>query len=192
MSGRCGAGGEALRLADNPPDLRRNPLRRMTYGARKGCRAYFVITGWRRIAAPGRSKERTQTMISLRNFVIALVAAVAALTAVPASAGCAPNTRLVQCDSGNCLLISGYRSNPASEVRINGRVVAVEGKRNWRARVPVETVRTWSAPFARSIEISLQYSGQDTGTAEISVARADLPIGLMGHTDLAMLIVGID
>lgn len=67
-------------------------------------------------------------------------------------------------------------------VAINGHPVAVEGKRSWRARLPLSLVRAWSDPFARSITISVGQTAQS--------AEASLPIGLLGHrTDLASLVV---
>lgn len=126
-------------------------------------------------------------MLSVRKSLFALFAACFAYFVSPASAASAPSTRLVKCDSGNCLLVSGHRESAASEVRINGQTVMVEGKRNWRARLPIKTVRAWSAPFARTIEVTLH----DAQMQSISSERADLPIGLTGHTDLAMLVVGV-
>ena len=70
------------------------------------------------------------------------------------------------------------------DVSINGQEVAVEGKYDWRVRVPVETVRGWSAPYARTIEVSLR----DPQTQLDATADVDLPIGLLGTlTDLAAL-----
>lgn len=126
-------------------------------------------------------------MFSIRKPSIAIGAVLLALAATPASATSGPTTRLVRCGTENCVLVSGHRDNIASEVRINGRVVTVEGKRHWQARLPVETLRSWSNAFERTIEITLH----DTATRAFSSARADLPIGLMGHTDLAMLVVGV-
>lgn len=126
-------------------------------------------------------------MFSIRKPSIAIGAVLFAFAATPASAASNPNTRLVRCGAENCVLISGHRDDVSSEVRINGHPVTVEGKRRWQARLPVETVRAWSSAFQHTIEITLQ----DTATKVLSSARADLPIGLMGHTDLAMLVVGV-
>ena len=73
-------------------------------------------------------------------------------------------------------------------VSINGRAIAVEGKRKWQARLPVQTVRYWSAPRARTIEVMLY----NPRTQDLSYERPDLPIGLMGHIDLALLVVSVD
>jgi hypothetical protein len=71
-------------------------------------------------------------------------------------------------------------------VNINGRAVSAEGARNWRVRVPVDTVRQWSAPFARTIIISVI----DAETRADATAEVDLPIGLLGQAEnLASLVV---
>lgn len=101
---------------------------------------------------------------------------------VSASAAAEPHARLVDCGSGSCLLVTGYRADAASLIRINGHAVPAEGARKWRVRLPVETLRAWSAPFDRSITVS-------AGEAS---AEADLPIGLLGHVEnLAMLVVSV-
>lgn len=115
-------------------------------------------------------------------WTFALGAMVAAGIAAPAMAASEPDTRLVECRAGSCLLVSGHRDDAASAVVINGHPVPVEGARRWRAVVPVDTLRLWSAPYARTITVSVA----DT-EAEVS-----LPIGLLGHAkDLAMLVVRV-
>ena len=119
-----------------------------------------------------------------------LAAAGMLATAAPAVAKAdAPvNTRLVHCSEDDCLLITGRRDDRASTVRINGHVVEVEGQRRWRVRLPVETVRAWSAPYARTIAVAVT-DGQ--GDAAV-VAQADLPIGLLGQaTRLASLVISV-
>jgi hypothetical protein len=107
------------------------------------------------------------------------IALVAALVE-PAAAASSPQTRLVEFRSENYLLISGDRNTISSNVSINGHTVRVEGRRNWRVRLPVHVVRSWSAPLARTITVAVDGSSQD----------ADLPIGLLGHAeDLAMVVV---
>ncbi|MEJ5979031.1 hypothetical protein WG901_20430 [Novosphingobium sp. PS1R-30] len=109
-------------------------------------------------------------------------AMLAAALASPAMAASEPSTRLVSCGTESCLLVSGYRGDSGAPVRINGRPVAVEGSNRWRVRVPVAAVRAWSAPYARTITVSV---------AE-APAEADLPIGLLGHvTDLAALTIRV-
>ena len=104
----------------------------------------------------------------------------------PACAATEPRTRLVVCETGTCLLVTGHRANAASLVRINGRTVLADGARRWRVRVPVDTVRGWSAPFARTITVSVV----DAETRADATAEVDLPIGLLGQVEnLASLVV---
>jgi hypothetical protein len=104
------------------------------------------------------------------------------LLSTAAVASPAPATRLVSCESDSCLLVTGHRANSATPVSINGHVVAVEGGRSWKVRLPLATVRAWAEPYARSIDVT-------DGTAE-TTAEASLPIGLLGHvTNLASLVV---
>lgn len=124
----------------------------------------------------------------VHTLALAFALASAPHVASAALAGTEPSTRLVRCETGNCLQVSGQRDSSDSEVRISGHRIAVQGKRNWKARLPMEAVREWSAPFARTIEVSLH----DPRTQRVSFARADLPIGLMGHTDLASLVVSLN
>jgi hypothetical protein len=91
----------------------------------------------------------------------------------------------VTCETGSCLLVTGYRVNAASAVSINGRTVTADGVRKWRVRVPVDTVRAWSAPYARTITISVA----DAETRTDATAEVDLPIGLLGQVDLAVLVI---
>lgn len=107
-----------------------------------------------------------------------------AALASPAMAASEPTTKVVECGIQSCLLVSGRRDDPALLVSINGQVVDVEGEQNWRVRLPVETVRQWSAPNARTIEVGLL-----TAQAQLaSSASVNLPIGLLGNlTDLAVL-----
>lgn len=100
----------------------------------------------------------------------------------PALAADAPSTRLVACGPESCLLVSGRRSDAASPVSINGHDVAVQGARRWRVRVPVSTVRAWSAPHAKTISVAV---------ADVS-QEASLPVGMLGpKRDLAMLVVRV-
>lgn len=104
----------------------------------------------------------------------------------PAYAATEPRTRLVACEAGSCLLVTGRRANATSSVSINGRAVSAEGARKWRVRVPVDTVREWSAPFARTIIVSVA----DPETRTDARAEVDLPIGLLGQVEnLALLVV---
>jgi hypothetical protein len=97
-----------------------------------------------------------------------------------------PSTKLVRCAEQSCLLVTGYREDAASAVAINGHVVPVEGQRKWRVALPVETLRNWSAPHARTIEVSLREPATQRGTS----AEVRLPIGLLGGVgDLADLVI---
>ncbi len=123
-----------------------------------------------------------------RAIGIVLSVAFLAGLASPAMAASAPSARLVSHQARDCLLVSGQRDNAASAVRINGHIVQAEGKRHWRVHLPVETIRQWSAPFARSIEVTVV----DPETRGETTARAALPIGLLGHVEnLAMLVVSV-
>lgn len=121
--------------------------------------------------------------------VLALLGALAICTVPsPANAAADPSTRLVRCAEQSCLLVTGHREDPALAVAINGHVVPVEGRRKWRVALPVETVRDWSAPHARTIEVSLRDHSGEPGTS----AEVHLPIGLLGGVgDLAHLVVSV-
>lgn len=117
----------------------------------------------------------------IRNRAIAVAMLSAALT-TPAIAASEPTTRLVDCEAGNCLAITGRRADATLPVSINGHAIQVRGARKWRAVVPVQTVRAWSEPYARTIMVSVA----------ASETEADLPIGLLGHVEnLAMLVVRV-
>jgi hypothetical protein len=120
--------------------------------------------------------------------IAAIGAALAAFTAIPAAAGEGPTTRLVKCKTGSCLVVNGRRSHADAAVTINGRAVAAQGARSWRVSLPVETLRLWSRPYARSITVAVT----DPTTGVSDTAQAWLPIGLLGHAeDLAMLVVRV-
>ena len=121
-----------------------------------------------------------------RERILALAAILAAALSPPAYAATEPRTRLVACEAGSCLLVTGHRANAESAVSINGRTVRADGARKWRVRVPVDTVREWSAPFARTISVSVV----DAETRTYATVEVDLPIGLLGHVEnLAFLVV---
>ncbi|MDE2403135.1 MAG: hypothetical protein KGM17_00275 [Sphingomonadales bacterium] len=106
--------------------------------------------------------------------------------AAPAMAA-APTTRLASCRTGSCLVVSGHRDRAGVIVLINGHAVAVEGERNWQARLPLDTVRAWSEPLARSISVATYDPQARSGTT----SDADLPIGLLGHVELSTLVVAV-
>ncbi|MEH3046253.1 hypothetical protein [Sphingomonas adhaesiva] len=121
-------------------------------------------------------------MRSTDRIVIALLAA----AAMPGVAAAEPQARLVSCEPVDCLQISGTRATRGSAVFINGHPIAVEGGRRWRIRLPVETVRGWSSPRARTIRVATATPGTEDRVEE----EADLPIGLLGgRIDLAALVV---
>lgn len=106
----------------------------------------------------------------------------AGVVSAPAVAAREPVTRLVACGTQNCLLVSGQRADSAAPVSINGHVVATEGARKWRVRVPVATIRAWSALHARTISVTV---------ADVS-HEASLPVGMLGPSrELAMLVVRV-
>lgn len=112
-----------------------------------------------------------------RNMLIAGTV-LAATLAMPAAAK--TRTRVVDCKAGSCLLVTGQRASDSAAVRINGRAVAAQGQRNWRVSVPIDTLRNWSEPYARTITVAV--AGSET--------QAALPIGLLGHSqDLAFLTI---
>ena len=110
------------------------------------------------------------------------------VTASPATASGTMETQVVRCGDISCLLVTGYRNDLAAIVTINGRQVPVEGGHAWRAVLPVETIREWSQPHAREIEVSLHNAEQRQITKDI----VDLPIGLLGNiTGLAALKISV-
>ncbi|MBO9669310.1 MAG: hypothetical protein J7485_02215 [Sphingobium sp.] len=113
------------------------------------------------------------------------IAAFVVVCAGTANAAPAPKTRLVSCGSESCLLVTGRRKGADSLVSINNRLVAVEGRRAWHVRVPLAAVRELTSPYARSIEVTV---AQANGHEEWS-EDASLPIGLLGHKNLATLVV---
>lgn len=122
----------------------------------------------------------------LRNRLVeTAVAALAVTCASAAVAEPAPKTRLVSCGSESCLLVAGRRNSADSLVSINNRLVTVEGGRAWHIRVPLVAVRELTSPYARSIEVTV---AQADGHEEWS-KDASLPIGLLGHKNLATLVV---
>lgn len=95
-----------------------------------------------------------------------------------AHAAPATSAKLVGCGDESCLLVSGYRDNPDTPVKINGRSVMVEGGKSWEHRMPLTVLREWAEPHARSIDVSLQSASMQSD----DVAEVKLPIGLLGNT----------
>lgn len=98
-----------------------------------------------------------------------------------ASAAPVAASHLVACGLQTCLMVRGERHDREDVIAINGHRVAVEGGRNWRLRLPMATLRAWSTPYDRSIRLT-------TGHEEREIS---LPIGLLGHVDLAALEVRV-
>lgn len=101
------------------------------------------------------------------------------MAATPALATTEPSTRLVECQTGDCLLVTGYRDDADAPVTINGRAVSVEGKARWQLRLPVQTLRAWSTPNARSITISVD--GEEK--------EARLPTGMFVRPEMLTMLV---
>jgi hypothetical protein len=96
------------------------------------------------------------------------------------------STRLVSCGAENCLLIRGHRALPQATVRINGRAVAADGGAAWRVTLPLVTVRDWSAPFARTLQVAVGEPTDASGDGE----AVRLPVGLLARRiELASLTV---
>ena len=110
------------------------------------------------------------------------LAALGIISPAQAQSGHAPKLRVVECGAESCLRITGHRDDSAAPVLLNGHEIAVTGRHRWTARVPVAKVRNWSAPYARSIQLSVANEEHST----------QLPIGLLGtRGDLAMLVVSV-
>ena len=125
----------------------------------------------------------------MNRMMLAFAGAVAVVTlASPNAAAAEPRTKLVRCGEQSCLRITGHRDDPTSVVSINGHAVAAEGERKWTVDLPVEIVRAWSIPNARTIEVSLGGAqGQHPPISSI-----DLPIGLLAdQTALAALVITV-
>lgn len=104
----------------------------------------------------------------------------------PAQAEHRNQARLVRCDGGDCLLLSGTRSSPDALVRVNGHAVGVEGGRGWKTLLPVRDVRAWSLPGARSIFVTTHDPGKEVDMKY----QFTLPIGMLGNiTELAYLVI---
>jgi hypothetical protein len=113
-------------------------------------------------------------------FALAIATAATPVDARPATA------RLISCDAGSCVLVRGYRSTSRAVIRINDRIVEAKGGRSWRVRLPVATVEDWSAPFARTLRISVADPAESSQRTE----AVRLPVGLLGHNlELASLVV---
>ncbi|WP_419827209.1 hypothetical protein [Sphingomonas sp.] len=110
----------------------------------------------------------------------------AAAAASPVVARPVATTRLVSCGADDCLLVRGRRASPRAAVRINGHPVAASGEGAWQVTLPLATVRDWSTPFARTLQIAIE---EPTG-ARVEDEAVRLPVGLLAHRiELASLTV---
>lgn len=76
--------------------------------------------------------------------------------------------------------ITGRRADAGSTVFLAGHRVTVQGARQWRVSVPLNTIRDWLAPGARTIAVKVDGDARDT--------VASLPVGLLGQrTELSFL-----
>jgi len=133
-----------------------------------------------RHAVGGPLMDRTPGFRRLR-LPLALAASLTTLTlATPALADTETSTRLVRCGEESCVRVAGYRADPSSAVKINGRTVSVEGKRSWKVDLPVDVVREWSQPNARTIAVSFS----DTLNQFEETSTAILPIGLLADASI--------
>ncbi len=118
--------------------------------------------------------------------MVAGIAGFGAAAACASEASPTATARLVACDEGDCLLIRGARASDASTVRINDHIVEASGARGWQVRLPVDTVRRWSASRARTVAVAVV---DPLGRVERS-EDVRLPIGLLGHdVELASLVI---
>jgi hypothetical protein len=93
------------------------------------------------------------------------------------------DARLRTCGGDTCVVLSGVRADPADVVMVAGHLVVAKGGRRFEVAVPVDAVRAWSAPFARTVAVTtIDRAGEAT------MREVRLPIGLLGHvTELALL-----
>ena len=145
------------------------------------------------VIAPSLAERRIQRSAAqrtIRKCGIALAGlALAGPLAVSLGSAAEPSAKMVRCGAESCVRISGQRTNPAAAVRINGRAVHAEGRRRWKVDLPVDTVRDWSRPHARTIEVGLH----DPDRQDAILTSIALPVGLLGGTtDLASLVIRAD
>lgn len=142
-----------------------------------------------RDSLPPPERHRSATARCLRKRALASVGAIIlGSLAAPVTAASEPSAKLIRCGDQSCLQIRGSRDDLGVNISINGHVVSVEGERRWRVRLPVEVVRQWSLPYARTIEVALR----DPDTQREIIASIDLPVGLLGGTtDLASLVISV-
>lgn len=93
------------------------------------------------------------------------------------------DARLRTCGDETCVVLTGERGDAADVVTVAGHRVPVQGGRRFEVAVPVDAVRAWSVPFARTVAVTTI-----DRTGEATTRDVRLPIGLLGHvTELASL-----
>lgn len=98
----------------------------------------------------------------------------------------ATSTRLISCGDGDCLSIRGHRTSRDALIRVNGHAVAADGGASWRVTLPLATVRDWSAPVARTVQVAVEGPAGTRGDDE----TVRLPVGLLARRiELASLTV---
>jgi hypothetical protein len=134
------------------------------------------------MAQDGDAGQRDSMVAIVRLHGVLLSLAAAALSSEAQSA----TAKLVKCGAADCLLVRGHRNSGEAIVRVNDRAVEASGGRSWTVRLPVATVRDWSAPFARTLSVSVV----DPAGSSARTEAVRLPVGLLGHDlELASLVV---
>lgn len=121
-----------------------------------------------------------------RSAVVCIALAIAIATAATPVNARPATARLIRCDAGSCVIVRGHRSTSRAVIRINDRIIEAEGGRSWRVSLPVAIVQDWSAPFARTLRVSVADPAESSQRTE----AVRLPVGLLGHNpELASLVV---
>lgn len=120
-------------------------------------------------------------MVRLSLLLSSLPILLAAGTADARSRG--DDARLRPCGEDTCVVLTGRRDRATDGVTVAGHPVAARGGRRFEVAVPLDRVRAWSVPHARTIAL-----GTLSGTGDQTTRDVRLPIGLLGHvTELAAL-----
>jgi hypothetical protein len=137
---------------------------------------------------PATASYRAIMVINPRPHAIATFAALLCgfgVFAGPAQATGA-QARLVHCDTGTCLRLSGHRSGATTAIRIGESDLAVAGERAWQATVPLSTARTW--PISRGYSLRMTLADAESGVQRVESVM--LPPGALGsRTELVSLLV---
>lgn len=123
--------------------------------------------------------------LNIRGLGVIAATAFLAASASAASEDIDASVKLRRCGEQTCMRISGHRPDPAAPIWVEQHEVTAVGGRRWHVTLPLQVVRQWSAPAARSIAVAV---GGQNGRA----TQAALPIGVFGHTtELAFLNVDL-